>query len=128
MEVNQNGLIISLDSFLAARKSRPKSATQKAVEAKVFSLAVKEECENSSEEEEEDEDAEGDLGGSGTQDWEAGDDLLENYLEYEDENIDVRLIFVNLCYALLSLPQSADSNVVWRLMWEWEGTGQVEVH
>lgn len=68
-----------------SRKPRPKSATQRAVEAKVFSLAIKEE----SDEEEEEED----LGGRGIQEWADGDEEgLDNYLEYEDENIDVRLM------------------------------------
>ncbi len=69
--------------YVGSRKPRPKSATQRAVEAKVFSLAVNEE----SEEEEED------LGGRGIQEWADGDEAgLDNYLEYEDENIDVRLM------------------------------------
>ncbi|XP_022094811.1 coiled-coil domain-containing protein 83-like [Acanthaster planci] len=53
-----------------AKAPRPKSATQRAVEAKVFSLAVKEQWEE-------------DLGGS----W-ADVNQLDNYLDYEDENFD----------------------------------------
>ena len=56
----------------SGKAQRPKSATQRAVEAKVFSLAVEEE------------EAEEDLGGG----WADGNQL-DNYLDYEDENFDV---------------------------------------
>ncbi|XP_038058941.1 coiled-coil domain-containing protein 83-like [Patiria miniata] len=62
----------------ARKAQRPKSATQRAVEAKVFSLAIKEEEEEHSGPEEDD-----DLGGS----WDHGNQL-DNYLDYEDENFD----------------------------------------